>query len=256
MDDHVLMAIIAFAFASAFAIGFFFVIYKMVKVFGGKMEGKPSSFKQHWSTEQLNTVVQLTDAEKRSMKRSLALPFVIVALICGIGFASIGSTYWKYVIQGEKISATVTAVQTYRSGTKRKRTKYIYSLQAVVGGVLVRDTYRSGSYHDADVGGVVPVYATNDAVPELALAAVEERDPVWLLFFATLFGVVVFSLAKQRKQIESGQMKINQLSKAMRRKKLMELENPVTPDGKPVYTIGGSKSVPKEGDDGRSYRIS
>lgn len=245
-----------FAFMAGFSIFFFFIIYKMVKAFGGKMEGKSSSFKQQWTKEQLNTVVTLTDDEKRSMNRGAIIGLVIATLICGVGFTSISATYWKYVVQGEKISATVTDVKSYRSGSKRKTTKYIYSLEAAVDGELVKDTYRSGSYHDADVGDVVDVYVTNDAEPELALAAVEERDPLWLVFLAAFFGIFVFGMTKHRKRIATGQMKINQLSKSMRRKKLMELEQPMIPDGKLMYTIGGASQMPQEGDDGRNYRVS
>jgi hypothetical protein len=253
MDENILMLVIAFSFASAFAIGFFFIIYKIV---GAAKKGKSSSVAQQWTKEQLNTVVTLTDDEKRSMNRGVIIGLVIVTLICGIGFTSISATYWKYVVQGEKISATVTNVDSYRSGSKRKTTKYIYSLEATVDGELVRDTYRSGSYHDADIGDIVDVYATNDVEPELALAAVEERDPLWLLFLAAFFGVFVFGMTKQRKRIATGQMKINQLSKAMRRKKLVELEQPMTPDGKPTYSIGGFEQSPPKSNDGSDYRVS
>lgn len=256
MENDTLGILALFAFMAGFSIFFFFIIYKMVKAFGGKMEGKSSSFTQQWTKEQLNTVVTLTDDEKRSMNRGVIIGLVIVTLICGIGFVSISATYWKYVVQGEKISATVTDLESYRSGSKRKTTKYIYSLEATVDGELVKDTYRSGSYHDADVGDVVDVYATNDAEPELALAAVEERDPLWLLFLAVFFGVFVFGMTKQRNRIATGQMKINQLSKSMRRKKLMELEKPMTPDGKQMYSIGGFEQRPPKSNDGSDYRVS
>jgi hypothetical protein len=253
MDENVLMLVIVFSFASAFAIWFFFIIYKIV---GSATKGKPSSVTQQWTKEQLSTVITLTDDEKQSMNRGVIIGLVVVTLICGIGFASISATYWKYVIQGERISATVTDMDSYRSGSRNKTTKYIYSLKAMVDGELVRDTYHSGSYHDADVGDVVDVYATSDAEPELALAAVEERAPLWLLFLAVFFGVFVFGMTKQRKRIATGQMKISQLSKAMRRRKLMELESSTASEGKPAYTIGASSQAPEEGNDGRNYRIS
>ena len=247
------MLVIALLFAAVFAIGFFFTIYKIV---GAATRGKPSSITQQWTKEQLNTVVTLTDNEKRFMSRKLFFGAILVTVFCGAGILGIASSYWKYVVQGEQISATVTAVESYRSRSKRKTRKYIYSLEATVDGELVRDTYRSGSYHGADVGDVVDVYATNDAEPELALAAVEERDPLWLLFLAAFFGVFVFGMTKQRQRIATGQMKINQLSKAMRRKKLMELEKPMSLDERPMYAIGGSSQAPEEGNDGKDYRVS
>jgi hypothetical protein len=253
MNEDTLMLVIVFSFAGAFAIGFFFIIYKLVKVFGGAMTGKSSSFQPYWTKEQLNMVATLTEDEQRSMRRGTVIGLIVVTIICGVGITSISATYWKYVVQGEKISATVIDVDSYRSGSRRE---YIYSLEATVGGERVRDTYRSGMYHDAEIGDVVDVYAAPDADPELVLAAVEERDPLWLLFFFTFFTVFVSAVLRQRKRIATGQMKIARLPKAMKRKKLMELKQQKTPEGKPMYTIGGSSQAMNEGDDGRNYRVS
>lgn len=255
MNSDTLGILALFAFMAGFATFFFFIIYKMVKAFGGKMEGKSSSFTQQWTKEQLDTVVTLTDDDKRSMNRTAMIGLVIATLICGVGFTSVSATYWKYVVQGEKISATVTDVESYRSGGKRKR-KYLYTLEATVNGTVVRDTYRAGSYRSADVGDVIDVYFVDDTDPELAIAAVEERGPFWLLFFVVFYGVILFAMRKQRKDVASGRMKIGRLPKAMRRKKFMELEKPKTSEGKPMYSIGGSEQSRPRSNDGSDYRVS
>ena len=265
MSNDVVMLIIAFVIATVFVVAFFVFMYALVRGMRKTDQVRNAATTEKPTKEELDTVITLTPDERRSMMRSTVAVALLGTLLCGMTIVVMSMRYWQYAVEGERISATVTNVSKTRSGSRRKRTKYTYTLQATVNGNVVRDTYGAGSYHAAKVKDVVDVYATKETPPQLALAAVEDRDPLLVLLVTAVLGFILLAMKKQRAMIATGRMKLRQFSEKSRKRKLMELragshnpstpiENNVTADGKPTYTIGSEADQPTAGNDGRDYR--
>lgn len=271
MDSDTIAILALFAFMAGFAIFFFFVVYKVVS-FASRRGSPVTSVRTPLTKEQLNTVIRLTPQEQTSMRRGVWAATVITVVIFGFFSAEKAWEYYRFVLVGERVQATVIEIQKHRSSGRHHRTTYQYTLEAVVDGVVVTDTYSVGSISTHDEGDVVEAYASSDGA--LAVAGYEQMDPVWISgFLALLIGIQV-ALAKQRARIALGEMKVANLPKEMRRRKLQELgmlgdsmgmagsdlvPSQTTSDGKPAYSIGGSR-LPSpstsrvEGDDGSNYR--
>ncbi len=266
MNNDVVFLVIAFGVSILFIIAFFRFMYTLLQNMRKSDDARAASIMQKPTKEELDTVITLTPDEQRSMMRSATAAVMIGVLLCSTLMIVMSVRYWQYVVEGERISATVTNISTSRSGTKRRRTKYTYTLQATVDGNVVRDTYSAGSYHSAKVRDVIDVYATSETPPQLAIAAVEDRDPFLVLLLAVLLGFLVFVMKKQRAVIATGRMKLRQFSEKTRYKKLKELragaqhssapmERSTTSDGKPMYTLNNESTESNIGNDGRDYRV-
>lgn len=234
MGQEQLILIVFSLISIVFLVSFFRFIYNIIC---GISAAKTPVVKEKFTQEELDRVVTLTEGEQRKMTRGLVFVVVVSTLLLGGITVSLGSPLRDFIIDGEKVSATVLDIDSYRSGGKRNTIRYRYTLEAVVDGAVVRDIYSAGSYRGASIGDTVSAYATNEARPKLAIAMVLYEGAVLLLIIIAIYGVVLFAMKTQYDKIQTGQMTIRDFSKSSRRKKLNELNGTNTADGKRMYTI-------------------
>ena len=224
---------------------------------------------ENYTKADLDTIAILTPAEQTKMRRRLLINTVLIMVILGSIVGISAWNHYRFVLTGQTVQATILDITKHRSAGRHSRTHYWYQLEAVVNGKTVVDEYDVGSTSFYDEGDTIAVYATSDETPELAVTAREGTD-LPLIVGGLLFGIgIQMALRRKLRGIATGKMRIGNLSKAMRQRKLAEIEETrvknvspesiadnTTPDGKPMYTIGGSSAtstVPIEGNDGREY---
>lgn len=207
--------------------------------------------------QQLNTEVVLTEDEKRAMKKGNWKAGIIVGVILSLIVSITAWNYWRFVVKGEPVQATITSVSKHRSSGRHHRTTYTYTLKADVDGATVTDSYSAGSSGGYTVGEVVDAYAdTSGAHTDLAIASVVKASPFTTGGLALVVGFAVGSaIYAQGKRIQSGRAKIANLPARFRTARIANLPAissvpplpaPTTPDGLPMYTIGGSRELPKD----------
>lgn len=259
--------LLVFGIFALFAAGFCFYFYLILKRVTRKSRG--SSMTPEMKA-MLNTEVMLTPEEKKSMRRGLVGAGVLVGSIL-LGLITItGMNYWRFAMTGEEVTASITNKSSHRSSGRRHRTTYTYTLRATVNDVVVKDSYNAGSSSGYQVGDTVRAYATNEASPELAIAAIEDRDPFFeILYVAGLVGFIFFAF-RQHSRIRSGKMRLANLPVKFRRERLRAMQSdlptagathdsasatsiprPTTSSGLPTYTIGPGN----EGNDGSNYKV-
>lgn len=256
-DVIILLAVVTFMFG--FVIFFFFAIYKVVHAISRRIPMNASV--SPLNKAQLDTIVLLTPTEQTTMRRKAWIASILILLLFGAVIVGTSWNYYRFVLTGQKVQATILSITKHRSGGRHQRTTYRYTLQAEVRGAIVTDTYSAGSSSSYNVGDRILVYATTDSSPELAIAKNEEMDPLWVVGSILLLVLINASLARTRKKITTGSMRIRDLSRAMRRRKLQEIQGTVSqasvpattiPGGLPTYTIGGV-NAPKA-NDGSDYK--
>lgn len=213
--------------------------------------------------QQLNTEVLLTEEEKRAMTKNMWKMTIIVGIILSLLIGITAWEYWRFAVNGELVQATITNVSKHRSSGRHHRTTYTYTLKADVDGVVVSDSYSAGSSGGYTVGEVVDAYADTSGVPvDLAIADVVRGAPLRTAGISIfVLGVVGAILVGQRRNIRVGRARIGNLPAPFRAARIASLpkasESPVslpispppaptTPDGLPMYTIGGNRDLPKD----------
>lgn len=252
--------LLSFGIFSLFAAGFFFYLYLIIKRATRKIRVQTITPEMK---AMLNTEVLLTPEEQKSMFKNLVVVGVLGCALFGGMITAIGMNYWRFVMKGEEVSATITNKTSHRSSGRHSHTSYTYTLQATVNDIVVQDSYGAGSSGSYKVGDTVRAYATHDVAPELAIAAIEDRDPFFeALLLAGLAGLL-FLAVSQRSKIRSGKMRLANLPEKFRKARLQAMQGvslgssvtplprPTTPSGLPTYTIGPGN----EGNDGSNYKV-
>jgi hypothetical protein len=256
--------LLSFGIFALFMSGFVFYLYLIIKRATRKSK---SVLMTPEMKAALNTEVTLTSEEQKTMRRGLIAAGVLIGIIL-LGFiATTGWEYYRFVMTGEKVTATIINKSSHRSSGKRHRTTYTYTLQATVNDVVVKDSYSAGSSGGYAVGDVITAYATNESSPELAIAGVEDRDPLFEIFYVLGLGGVSFLAVRQWKKIRSGKMRLANLPLKYRNERLRMLRvgtsvsvptrvqisapRATTASGLPTYTIGPGN----EGNDGSNYKV-
>lgn len=242
-----------------------FLIWHFVTKYSKTFQPGSSSqmSKKQIRMRQLNTEVVLTMEEKQAMKKRMwwggAIAGGIILLLIGIA----AWDYWRFAVNGEPVQATITNVSKHRSSGRRHRTTYTYTLRANVDGVVVSDSYSAGSYGGYTVGETIGAYAnTSGTHTDLALANVVRAEPLTAGGMAVVVAVIVGAgLFGQEKCIRTGRARIANLPARFRTARIANLPAipgsptsssvppapaPTTPDGLPMYTIGGSRELPKD----------
>ncbi|MEK7632360.1 MAG: hypothetical protein AAB473_01050 [Patescibacteria group bacterium] len=212
---------------------------------------------------QLNTEVLLTEEEKQAMKKRMwrvgAIAGGIILLLISIA----AWDYWRFVVSGESVQATITSVSKHRSSGRRHRTTYTYTLRADMDGVVVSDLYSAGSYGSYTVGETIDAYAnTFGTHTDLAIANIVRAEPLTAGGMAAVAVVIVgVGLFGQEKCIRTGRARIANLPARFRTARLAGLPTAsgssttssvsatpalTTPDGLPMYNIGGTRELPKD----------
>jgi len=235
-----------------------FVVLLMYKLFRTKRLYTGDGYSSGFTKEQMNTVVQLTPDEQKRWQQNLLTGFILFTLFFAVFVGFSGLSYWKFVVQGSPIQATVLGMASHQSGGRHSKTVYTYTLQALIDGEIIKDSYNAGSHYSSKVGDIVDAYATNEEAPELAIAAVEDRDPLIILGAILVYSFAVFGIVQQRKRVASGHVKISTLPKSMRRARLaaLKLEKKEAPTSESsIYTIGKSNVPEKRAGDGSDYSV-
>jgi len=209
--------------------------------------------KKQLRTQRLNTVVDLVDEEKRAIKKRMWMIGVVTIVMFFLVVRFVSLNYWRFVVTGVPVQATITNVVKHRSSGRRSHTSYTYTLHADVRGALVTDTYDAGSSGEYRVGEVVDAYAdVSGTHVNLAIANVEKTSP---LFSAGIIGIFLlaigFILSRDRKNIRTGKAKILELPSRFRSARLTNLLPASAPTQNasntlPTYTIGGNHDRPKD----------
>lgn len=258
--------LLVFGIFALFAAGFCFYFYLILKRVTRKTRTVAVTPEMK---AMLNTEVSLTPEEQKSMRRRLVTAGLLIGVILFGLITVTGLNYWRFAITGEEVTASITNKSSHRSSGRRNRTTYTYTLQATVNGIVVKDSYRAGSSSGYDVGDTVSAYATNEAPPQLAIAAIEDRDPfLEVLYFAGLGGFF-FVGWRQWRSIRSGKMKLGNIPVKFRKERLWAMQSvssmsgvtsdvtatsmpkSTTSSGLPAYTIGPGN----EGNDGSNYKV-
>lgn len=262
------ISLLSFGVFALFAAGFCFYFYLLLRRITRKSKASTSITPE--MRAMLNTEVVLTSEEKKSMRRGLVGAGVLVGVILSGLITVTGIDYWRFAITGEEVTATITQKSSHRSSGRRNRTTYTYMLQARVNGVVVRDSYRAGSTSGYNVGDAVRAYATNDSSPELAIAAIEDRDPALEVLYLVGLGAFGFFAFRQWGKIRSGKMYLRNIPVKFRKERIRVMQSaastadaatayaasasmprPTTASGLPTYTIGPGN----EGNDGSGYKV-
>lgn len=256
--------LLSFGIFALFMSGFVFYMYLIIKRATRKSKAVPMTPEMKAA---LNMEVALTPEEQGSMRKGLVMASALVGIIL-LGLITItGWQYYRFVVTGEKVTATIINKSSHRSSGKRHRTTYTYTLQATVNNVVVKDSYSAGSSGGYAVGDVITAYATNESSPQLAIAGVEDRDPVFEIFYVLGLGGFSFLAVRQWKKIRSGKMRLANLPLRYRKERLRSMQigtsvpgltsvqtsvpRPTTSSGLPTYTIGPGN----EGNDGSNYKV-
>ena len=261
-------SLLTFGIFALFAAGFCFYFYLILK--GITRKSKASTSITPEMKAMLNTEVVLTPEEKKSMRRALVAAGVLVSVILTGLITITGMNYWKFAITGEEVTASITQKSSHRSSGRRNRTTYTYTLQATVNGTVVKDSYRAGNSSGYKVGDMVRAYATNEASPELAIAAIEDRDPFFEVLYLIGLGAFGYFAFRQWGKIRSGKMYLRNIPAKFRKERLRVMQStlsttgcapshtgpeamprPTTSSGLPTYTIGPGN----EGNDGSNYKV-
>ena len=262
-----LSSLLSFAIFALFAAGFFFYLYLVIK--RATRKSRVASITPEMQA-MLNTEVVLTPEEQKSMGRSLAVSGVLVgAVLLGLVVIT-GFNYYRFVMTGQEVSASIVNKTSHRSSGRHSHTSYTYTLQAIINGTVVNDSYSAGSSGGYKVGDTVRAYATKEAPPQLAIAATEDRDPFLEVLYLACLGGFIFLVVRQRIRIRSGKMRLAMLPEKFRKDRLRAMRasvpiagvtadatlvtpmpRPTTPSGLPTYTIGPGK----EGNDGSNYKV-
>lgn len=253
MASESLVIGVTISFILAFTL---FVVLLMYKLFKTKTLHSGFDHISGLTKEQMNSEVQLTPDEQRRWKKNLLIGFIFLTFIFVFIAGSSGLGYWKFVVQGSKTQAMVLGIASRQSGGRHHNTTYTYTLETSIDGEAIKDSYSAGSYHSSKVGDVVDVYVTNGESRELAIASVEDRDPIIILAAVVVYAFMMFNLVQQRKRVESGKVKFSSLPKSMRRSRFAELksakiEAPASESS--TYTINGSNTPKKGSGDGSDY---
>jgi len=259
----------------------FFIFARVLwryKSISGKKRTLEQETKHKVLQEQMNTDVTLTDEEKRSMKQNMVIGAVVLVFVFGSIIGVTAWRYWRFAVSGTETQATIVSIatRTVRNSGKHSsgsHTEYTYSLSAVVDGKTVVDTYNAGRDGIHKKGDVIDVFAaTSDTHTDLAFVSDIQSLPFTTGFPLTIVGGIIgYSLYIKSKRIQSGKMKLGNLPVKFRKAHLADIQlsartgiepaNPMdasvtqretTPDGLPVYTIGGGDT--SKASDGSDYR--
>lgn len=202
-------------------------------------------------------VVDITSQERKSILRGLAAVCIFITFVMVIFVGITAREYWKFAVNGEEVQATVTKGEKHRSSGRRSHTTYTYTLQSVINGVRISDTYNAGKEGGYAVGSTVEAYAARSGKSiDLAIKDIVSNSPFSTIPILLFWVVVGFISIKKWKQVETGSMKIKDLPKKFQRQRLAAMpsqsvekaypSSQVTPAGFPTYSIGGTSTPEME----------
>lgn len=246
-----------------FAIGLFTLIWLALMIRAMRKGKKKKMAMKALTPEQealKKSTVTLTPEEQKGMKKTLMILLAVVTIVIGLVTFALAFDYWRFAVRGESVSATVMSVSNHRSSGRRSKTTYTYTLKATVDGKNVTDSYAAGSNGSYKIGSTVDAYATQSDSStqrvDLAIKDVIDRSPLWEVLALSVLGLISFISFRRWKRIQSGSMKFSELLKQFQNRRLRALESDTatmpsqvsstTPNGLPVYTIGGGSTQPGE----------